>query len=574
MVATSATTDSSIQKTVRVMNTLELLLKALLRALPRIAEEGNYAVSVSRKQLFESLETQTQLAPEVVQPTLQLVELYFQKMGWLDPFELDAGNWKFSSFPASLAARSWLAVMADSQGVWYPSGWWQDKSNIEEQRKLLRDMEELRLENTSCPEPPEVRMVYVAWALIKLEGRLLFCEREDQQRQGVPHHVLAGGRLNLDDLRQMSPELSLVESLEQRQAPNSELAHLALRKTLLRELKEEVGLLQNEYEIGDSQRLKPFFKLEGAGANHAYTRYEIDLFEVKLNFNGFKRICRSEVLSRSNESPFPGKLSWFTPREVVESQHGGQRAFIDAWLKHYEFKQEILQKNLEELQVSYQDEVHVNEPVDLSADIHEPITSGKTGSETKVDARLDEEQLKLLLALGWHHKFGWQHPLKSTEGICCHRLGWIEVNTPELREALVQLQRTLEGAGFRILESHNRDWFRVSLKPEHLFFREEFFQYKLVKPVPDRWELWLFVQEWPTPLGVIPEIRFDVPLVSPTLFKYLKSVEKVEEDPDLYDDPLRFMRTSLDPHTRSYGLRKFVRSVGGELQILCDPVVD
>jgi len=73
---------------------------------------------------------------------------------------------------------------------------------------------------------------------------------------------------------------------------------------------------------------------------------------------------------------------------------------------------------------------------------------------------------------------------------------------------------------------------------------------------------------------VIPETRFDVPLVSPTLFKYLKSVEKVEEDPDLYDDPLRFMRTSLDPHTRSCGLRKFVRSVGGELQILCDPVVD
>ena len=47
-------------------------------------------------------------AAVVVQPTLQIVKVYFQKTGWLDPFELDAGNWKFSSFPASLAARSWL----------------------------------------------------------------------------------------------------------------------------------------------------------------------------------------------------------------------------------------------------------------------------------------------------------------------------------------------------------------------------------------------------------------------------------------------------------------------------------
>ena len=65
---------------------------------------------MSRETAFEGVVVSgsNDHAAVVVQPTLQIVEVYFQKMGWLDPFELDAGNWKFRSFPASLAARSWL----------------------------------------------------------------------------------------------------------------------------------------------------------------------------------------------------------------------------------------------------------------------------------------------------------------------------------------------------------------------------------------------------------------------------------------------------------------------------------
>ena len=65
---------------------------------------------MSRETAFEGVVVSgsNDHAAVVVQPTLQIVKVYFQKTGWLDPFELDAGNWKFSSFPASLAARSWL----------------------------------------------------------------------------------------------------------------------------------------------------------------------------------------------------------------------------------------------------------------------------------------------------------------------------------------------------------------------------------------------------------------------------------------------------------------------------------
>ena len=72
---------------------------------------------------------------------------------------------------------------------------------------------------------------------------------------------------------------------------DSEEAHQSLFATLNRELEEELGLKQDHYELETEKiiRLKPYEKLEGARANHAFTCYEIDLFPVELNFNGFKK---------------------------------------------------------------------------------------------------------------------------------------------------------------------------------------------------------------------------------------------------------------------------------------------
>ncbi|SVE47215.1 uncharacterized protein METZ01_LOCUS500069, partial [marine metagenome] len=55
------------------------------------------------------------------------------------------------------------------------------------------------------------------------------------------------------------------------------------------------------------------------------------------------------------------------------------------------------------------------------------------------------------------------------------------------------------------------------------------------------------------------------------MFLYLKSVEKDEEDEDIYDDPANMMRKHLDPLVRQTGLRKLVRTSKGIRGIVCLP---
>ena len=127
------------------MELIVKLLENILQNLPLIAEEGGYKDKISRDELSRVVKEQTLAAPEVVTVVLGMVELQFNKAGLLDPFELELGNWQFISFPASLVARSWLEVMSDKDGYWFPEGWWSDQANSEDHRELLKKVEELRL---------------------------------------------------------------------------------------------------------------------------------------------------------------------------------------------------------------------------------------------------------------------------------------------------------------------------------------------------------------------------------------------------------------------------------------------
>ena len=83
----------------------------------------------------------------------------------------------------------------------------------------------------------------------------------------------------------------------------------------------------SEYSIGEVFKLEPYNKLEGAGANHVYTRYEISLFSVSLEFKGFGRLARLDKAMEHN---------WFTFEEVAHAQKGVKQAFIDAWQEHHD----------------------------------------------------------------------------------------------------------------------------------------------------------------------------------------------------------------------------------------------
>ncbi|SVE59324.1 uncharacterized protein METZ01_LOCUS512178, partial [marine metagenome] len=206
------------------MELIVKLLENILQNLPLIAEEGGYKDKISRDELSRIIKEQTLVAPEAVTVVLGMVELQFNKAGLLAPFELELGNWQFISFPASLAARSWLEVMSDKDGYWFPEGWWSDQANSEKHRELLKNVEELRLKSKTSQAISTIRQIYVAWAMIKLDNHLLFVDREDQTREGIPQFVLPGGRLNIHDLRKNLDGLDQSEYMKILQSPSNKKA--------------------------------------------------------------------------------------------------------------------------------------------------------------------------------------------------------------------------------------------------------------------------------------------------------------------------------------------------------------
>ena len=548
------------------------MMETLQKHLPLIAEEGGIREKVSAEFLSERLSEGGVVAPEAVQAYLKLVEEFYFRMGWLDPFEFERNNWQFVSFPASLAAQSWLAVMSSPDGCWYPPGWWSDEANLETQRKMLKAMEEQRIENSGTQKPQTIRMIYVAWALIKLENCFLLCEREDKERDGIPHYVMAGGRLNASDVKRQFSAVDQKECLKILQTPNSEEAHQALDITLGRELEEEVGLKPEHYSIESQHvlRLNPFHKLEGARANHALTRYEIDLFPITLNFKGLKLLLKMESLMDSEDYTLPGRLNWFSCDELSKTQKQNQRAFIEAWHDHYE-DIETFQQSLGHHQNSFEDHYLFQEKVDFSHDPSVPHLVGETGKEKEALLELKDIEIDCLLAMAWHRKFGSDYPLNEPKRLHLLRLGWFEVEDPELVKILLNIQKIWKDAGFDILESHDRDWFRISMNPEDIFFNSELFDYELKVPEPKQWELILYVEQLNTPLGNIPESVFKCQLGTENRYKYLKSVENFEPSLDIFSEPKRELRKTIDPLTQPYGLRKLVREVQGELQMVCIP---
>ena len=545
---------------------MELIIKLLqniLQNLPLIAEEGEYKGKISRDELSKVMKEQTLASHDAINVVLEMVELQWTKAGLLEPFEQKLGNWQFISFPASLAARSWLDVMSDKEGYWFPGGWWADQANSETHRELLIKMEEIRLKSSSSRDPLPIRQIYVAWALIKLNNHLLFVEREDQTRGGVPHFVLPGGRLNIHDLRINLEESDQSEYLKILQSSSSKKAIDSLPITLKRELEEELELDSSEYTVGEVFRLDPYEKLEGAGANHAYTCYEISLFSIELNFKGFSRLA---LLDK------PIGHNWFTLEEAARAQKGDKQAFIDAWQEHHGMNEENLLSQLKELQESYKDSYYFNEMIDIPVQLGDPFQCGPTGNnERECLVNLDHEELKLLLAMAWHRRHGTDFPLKVKNSISSGLYGWFEVKDQQLVELMKSLQQKLNDSELPLIESHDRNWFRLSVSMENLFFSGEFFTYVLRKPRPEGWELQLFPQICDTPLGQLPKIVFSYPLHSESMYNYLKSVEKDEEDEEIYSDQDNMMRNHLDPLVKQAGLRKLVRTSGGLREIICLP---
>ena len=170
--------------------------------------------------------------------------------------------------------------------------------------------------------------------------------------------------------------------------------------------------------------------------------------------------------------------------------------------------------------------------------------------------------------MAWHRRHFNDWPLTEKSYVSLFPAGWFEIKDNELIELIVSLQEKLNSCELPLIESYDRNWFRLSVSRENLFFNGEFFYFALRRPIEDTWEIQLFTEILDSPLGKLPETVFSFPLVSENMYKYLRSLEEGLEDEEIYSDQDNMMRNHLDPLVRKAGLRKLVRTSSGSREII------
>jgi len=224
-------------------------LARLLAVLPLFAEEGETREVITEADLIDRLgigpgELETVAA-------VAFTRALFESLGLLDQQLLSTGQWAFVSFPASLAGRSLLAALSTPGHTLVEPHYWQQgafrpKGAVEEQRRLLHELETRRVRFHPAQIAQPIRTVHVAWGVIKIGGRFLMHLREDDKRPHEKNFVLPGGRLNLCDLPPAAQNQSSLRDLFE---IDSALAAQSLTRTLVRELEEECGLTGGHWHM-------------------------------------------------------------------------------------------------------------------------------------------------------------------------------------------------------------------------------------------------------------------------------------------------------------------------------------
>jgi len=544
------------------MTKLRHLLDCLNNHLPRIAEEGNYSTSIPTEQLIKSVIGETNCPQDYCRGVLELLAQHWVALGLLDREKLKSDEWQFQSFPASLMARGMLDVLSWKNPQLESSEWWQDTRNVDLNREVLADFEERRANFSDVQPPKPTRKVQAAWALIKLEGRLLFNLREDGYRSLRANFVPIGGKLNLEDLESAFPDSTVEERLEWQQNAKIERIDKALEFTLKRELVEELKLRPGEhYAFRKILELPPFQKLDGGRANHAHTLYHIQCYFIELTEEGFRRVCR-QIIGK------PEEFLWATPTEITRGKQGDRRLYVDALRKGIGPKPSNQFKKIPE---SIDVPVNFEGEVDLPCEGQEVLLHGRTGQEQRAQIELSKLQIELLQGLGWHRLHSVSHPLSAAKGVILHPKGWIEIakELKDLRNSFFELGNQCERAGLPILEGDDSGWFRLSANPGKLYFGEPFFRLETVHPDEKIYQLCLHVDEVITPIGKIPRSTLIIDKVIESVYKELGRILSGEETMSEKDLTSLF-KQYLTRKSRPLGLRIPIRHKKGRYFTNCN----
>ena len=326
------------------------LIQSLILLLPRYAEEEGDFYSVPREELINELCQQHQLDRAIAENTIDLLEILLDTLALLNPAYLHKDEWCFISFPAQLMATSILTALSDAESRLFAPNFWTTQGvssdKRDQQRDVLRFVENSRNEHHASHQAQPIRYCYVAWSIIKLDGKVLFYQREDTQKRhdkSAGDYSLIGGRANQNDVP-MADKPMLLKVL---QSPNSELIKNALPSTLKRELREEAGLLfESHYTFKPWRTLKPYRQIQGAAPNHALTEYYLEIFQIDLTLEGF--------LFLQQKIKSDDRLAWFSIEDMVRGETiDGKIPYIKALVNDFADDRSALATELRALSDSF-----------------------------------------------------------------------------------------------------------------------------------------------------------------------------------------------------------------------------
>jgi 8-oxo-dGTP pyrophosphatase MutT (NUDIX family) len=376
------------------------------------------------------------------------------------------------SFPASLLGRSIVETLSVPGKAILPPDYWEQGDHRpeavkDEQRALLHRVESERLRQNPSARP--VRVVHVAWAVIRMGDRFLLHRREDQDRSGEKTHVLPGGRFNPSDLSaaELAAGPGVLRHIFDVASP---LVDAALDKTLIRELFEELGLHHEEdYRFERWHRLEPYRKVGGAGNRHAYTEYGFQLYTLKLTAAGEVRLLAREAESRT--------LTWFTAAELAAPQRAdGASAFVD--VLHAAWGNGVAEQ-LASVPDSAATEFAMtgeSNMLDLPGSPESGFQIGKPGKEKMLPLQLNDLEWHLLLLLGWHAR-----GFSITPGPDLRLLGggWVRVTKAVARTVGTGLLSKVESLSLPLVEMRDGHYLRLRIDPDILMLGATLFGYRV-----------------------------------------------------------------------------------------------
>ena len=557
------------------------LIKDLIAAIPRFAEEEGDYYCVSRDTLIAGLVETQNISTEVAENTVKLCEILLDSLVTLEPKFLQRGEWCFVSFPAQLMALSVLTALSDSDSRYFEEGFWNtrdvDSSKIERQREVLQAIENRRNKRHLKKRAEPIRYIHVAWSVIKHEGKVLFFHREDKSRHENKsgNYGLPGGRVNQNDLIDFDGNMQ--DKLRLLQSADHELIKPALVETLKRELLEEVGLeCEQHYSFRPWQALKPYRQVQGAKSNYALTEYFLEIYAIDLTLGGF---CFLQQKIAENQEEFV----WFSLDEIAQGKTSdGKTAYIEALYADFGSR-DCLKSAMDDLEDSFKpnyinSQSSKNYRIVLPRDESQQVLVGIPGKESAIDLQLDKSSLSLLLGLAACLR-GFSF-VKSNLAFTVHHYGWIEVKEgAELQAELMNLAKAFKNSRDVVIENQKDRWFRLSISPDCVFFDDSFFccsvdKNDLQSRKNNKVQVCAMRRKFDTRLGMVAEDKKKSE-ISRLIVNSLTSLNKGNKNgvlADSYRDSYR--KSQLHEILSNLGMRGLLRQNSGAINICCEFVMN